>query len=191
MEDYENAVFFPSDEQVFCKQFLSDIEADEINNYIIKNTDNIWYDNSKGIASGYRSFVDVLLNQEICGINMINRLNVTLKDYYSDIMISPDARFYVHEIGEVRPHFDGNRDGLSNYTLLIYLTDDFEGGNLSIKQALSLEEKKLNADMNFKIFTFTPRKGYGIVFSKKLLHWASAVIDKSKNFMLVHFYSQF
>ena len=117
---------------------------------------------------------------------------MVLSDYFPDLRLDPNARFYSHQFGSVKPHKDGNHDGLCNYTLLIYLSDEFEGGKLSIKMKRSMEEmREAEPDKKHKVFTFNPMMGYGVVFSKDLLHWADELFEGEKNILLIHLYSKF
>jgi hypothetical protein len=82
-----------------------------------------------------------------------------------------------------------SHDGLCNYTLIIYLTDDFDDGALSIKMKRTKEELKIDPNMKHKVFTIKPIVGYGVIFNKELLHWASEVYMGSKNICIIHLYS--
>jgi hypothetical protein len=122
----------------------------------------------------------------------MSRLYIVLRDYLPDAVISSDARFYNHQYGSVKPHTDGNRDGISCYTLLLYLQDKFEGGRLSIKMERSEKEQLISEpDKKHKVFIIEPKIGYGIIFKKNLIHWADEVVEGNKNFLLIHIYSIF
>lgn len=107
------------------------------------------------------------------------RLNAVLTDYLGAIKISPYIRLYRHICGDVKPHRDQSLYNHSNYTCLIYLSDDFEGGKLSLK--IPQDEKETHYD----ILTITPRRGYGVVFHKSLIHYADEVTSGSKDIMIV------
>jgi len=189
MEDNIYGVFRTEPEQVVYKQILTPEEAITANNDFISEETG-WKDGAQVIANGHRPFIDVDLPNKMP--ELMERLPVILRDYLPDVTVSPDARFYNHQYGRVKPHTDGNRDGVSQYTLLIYLCSEFEGGQLSIKLKRSDEERLAeNPYHHHKIFTFTPKCGYGVIFRKSLLHWAEEVVDGNKNFLLIHLRSDF
>src|SRR3972149_6160493 len=139
MEDPVNAIFNREPDQLFYKQLLDSNEASELNSQLLQ-TETVWKNGAVIIANGHRPYIDVNLDEDLVEIKQ--RLYIVLRDYFPDMIVSPDARFYNHQYGGVKPHTDGNRDGISCYTLLLYLRDDFEGGRLSIKAKRSEEEKK-------------------------------------------------
>ncbi len=97
-----------------------------------------------------------------------------------------------HVHGNTRPHKDGNHDGVSNYTILLYLTDDFDDGKLSIKLKRSDAERLADEPHKYhKVFTIIPKKGYGVIFNKRLTHWANDIYEGHKNFIIIHVYSSF
>jgi len=121
-----------------------------------------------------------------------DRLFTVLRDYFPDMKLDRWARFYNHQYGAVKPHYDANHDFMATHTILIYLTDDFGGGRLSIKTRRSDEERLASEQPNHyhKVYIIvTPKAGYGVVFKKNQLHWADECIG-DKNFLLIHLYSQ-
>jgi hypothetical protein len=68
------------------------------------------------------------------------------------------------------------------------LTDDFDDGKLSIKMKRT-EEELQGSDKLHKVFTIMPIVGYGVIFNKDLLHWASEVYTGSKNICIIHLYA--
>lgn len=61
------------------------------------------------------------------------KLSIILKDYLGPITISPFVRLYKQLCGSIKPHRDKSLYGDFKYTCLIYLADDFECGELSLK----------------------------------------------------------
>ena len=59
-----------------------------------------------------------------------NELRVVLQDYY--FIHLDNVRIFESNYGVVKPHVDVSMNG-STHTCIIYLTDDYEGGTLSIK----------------------------------------------------------
>lgn len=188
MEDAEYAIFFNDDAKVLYKEILDVRESTSLNNNLSKL--NNWSNGAVIIATGIRKFKDIDLVENYGWI--YDRLKVVLSDYFPDIDINKNCRFYSHTCGSVKPHTDACKDGKSLYTLLLYLDDAFEGGQLSIKVRRSDQEKSITLpNHNHKVFKFTPITGYGIIFHKSLVHWADEVIDGNKNFLLIHFSSSF
>lgn len=77
-------------------------------------------------------------------------------------------RFYKYEPGQrFKPHFDGsyvrNEEEASHFTFMIYLNDDFEGGNTSFEQ----HEVK-------------PEKGTALVFYHRMKHAGEELISGTK-----------
>ena len=195
MEDSIHGVFKKEDKQVIYKQIISDIEADELNNILLKLDNNIWLDGAMHISTGSRPYLELDLFSSHENLKEIyNRLPIILRDYFPDLQVNNDSRFYNHQYGSTKPHKDGmgGRDGISNYTLLLYLTDNFNDGKLSIKLRRSIEEENEDQpDKHHKVFTIIPKKGYGVIFHKELLHWASEIVEGEKNFLLIHLFSNF
>ena len=74
--------------------------------------------------------------------------------------------------------------------MLIYLSDDFEGGGLELK--CKRTQAEINSQVEYKNkkhikFSITPKAGYGLAFDKNILHWASEVYGCKKS-MLVDLY---
>lgn len=114
-----------------------------------------------------------------------DRLRVALRDYFPDISLGPTARFYRHLFGSVRPHKDVSRDGASRYTLPLYLSDSFNGGRLSIKTRRTEQELcESEPGMKHKVFTFSPRSGYAVIFQKGVLYWADEVTEGPKDLLI-------
>lgn len=185
MEEVVKNCYGSGDKFVY-KQLLQPDECDQLNNHLTNMINRGLFTHNIGqIATGSRLYVDFDLkeNKYIC-----DRLITTLDTYFTDLQIDPNARLYNQRFGEIKPHFDKNHDGVSNYTCLIYLTDDFTHGKLSVKVKRSKEEIE-ESNKHHKVFTLEPRVGYGVIFSKDWLHWAEEVYDGSKNFLLIHLYS--
>lgn len=164
---------FESKDQLFYKQILSNNESDILNNHLNTLIDNnlVQKNTNTTLASGSRYHADIRLKDDFP--HVYDCIFNVLGNDFINLSIDPNGRLYSHLYGGIKKHTDVSHDGKSDYTMLIYLTDDFEGGNLSIES-------------NNKVFSFMPKKGYGIIFNKKLVHWASDVIHGSKNFLIVH-----
>lgn len=104
----------------------------------------------------------------------------TLSGYFTDLKINY-IRIYRHECGETKRHRDISLDGKSNFTVLIYLTDDFEGGKLTLRTRKDENEiKATDPEKKYFHFTLEPKVGYGIVFPKHLEHWAAELVGKKE-----------
>jgi hypothetical protein len=188
MEDEQCGVFEAQarENTIVYKQFFSPDELEDLLDLISSVEAS---SNTSTLATGLRSHVDLDLRQYdwICA-----RLQTVLAhDYFPDLCIDPHARLYAQSLGGVREHRDVCHDGHSNHTLLIYLSDDFSDGRLSIKRPRSAEERHTEPEKSQLVFTPSPITGYGVVFHKSLLHRAAEVYEGTKKFLLVHFFSAF
>ena len=185
MEDAEFAIFNSEPRQIIYKQLLDPLEVSALNNYCTTLT--LERSHETGLATGQRQWCDINLRDQRFSF-LCDRLFVTLENYFIDLRVDPNARFYSHKYGAVKPHTDKNHDNMSNYTLLLYLNDDFEG-RLSIKtKRTEAECIHSHIDKLHKVFQITPMRGYAIIFDKNLLHWSSETYT-DKNFILIHLYS--
>lgn len=169
---------FTYSDHVFYKQVL---DLDTVNEIL---SANLLFDAnlSGGISTGYREYADLNIED----FELKSKLEIVLRDYFPDIEFENYCRYYNHVYGAVKPHTDSL--GPAQYTLLIYLSDDFEEGELSVK--IKRSELDTYPELKHKVFKFEPRKGYGIVFRKEFLHWAEEVTAEKK-FLLVHIRSSF
>ena len=193
MEDNVFGVFRSDNAKIVYKQILNIDEVISLNDCLTQNINNNLTITNRGtsLVPGIRKHIDIDLktsnHKYLC-----DRLNVVLSDYFPDITIDPNVRLYNQPYGSVKPHIDKSHDSKSNYAMLIYLTDNFNDGKLSIKIKRTPDEMvQYKNNEHDKIFTFRPMRGYGIIFDKNLLHYASEVYDNNKNFLLIHFYSCF
>ena len=89
------------------------------------------------------------------------------------IEVKDNFRLYESDYGIVKPHRDLPMCGDDTHTCLIYLTDTFEGGNLSVE-----DEQDLNP------ITYTPKIGYCIIYPKHTIHYTDEQHDGSKIILL-------
>jgi hypothetical protein len=85
-----------------------------------------------------------------------------------------NIRIYHSNYGTVKPHRDVPTNPKFTYTCLIYLTDDFYGGRLTVQQK---EEDEYAA--------FEPIVGYGVVFSKDRVHFTDEQLGGDKMIMII------
>jgi hypothetical protein len=185
--DMTNITPFLGGHKLFYKQILSVEETKELNDLFTHLI--LQHNYNSNIVTGTRYHIDFNIKSHP---EFVERLLVTLNDYFSDLKIDPNARFYSHRLGGIKPHIDGNHDNICNYTMLLYLTADFDDGKLLVKTKRTEEEKLLEEpNKHHKVFTFIPKQGYAVIFNKSLLHWANEVYEGHKNFLLIHLNSCF
>ena len=89
------------------------------------------------------------------------------------IEVKNNFRLYESEYGIVKPHRDLPMCGDDTHTCLIYLTDSFVGGNLTVE-----DEQDLNP------ITYVPKIGYCIIYPKHTLHYTDEQYDGHKIILL-------
>jgi len=180
MEDEQNLVFF--DQGVFYKQVVPPEMVSEVKDMCIQysKTESIG-----GIATGTRFRTEIPKDDTLW-----THVKTVFRDYFPDIELAENARYYQQEFGGVKPHTDKSLDGRSKYTLLVYLSE-FDGGKLSCKLDRLPSEEVSEPEKHHKVFTFTPKMGYGITFRKDYMHWAEEVVAGSKEFLLFDIISEF
>lgn len=182
MEDPVYAVSKQND--IIYKQILTPDECKELNNEWMNMP--LGHNIGTSLATGQRFHTDIDLNNYP---DIVKKLYIVLDNYYLNLEVLTDARFYSHLYGGIKRHTDENHDNRANYTLLIYLTDDFDDGKLSIQNKRTLQEREEHDyDMKHNVFTINPKTGYGVIFKKSYVHWANEVYTGNKNFLLIHLY---
>lgn len=186
MINEDDAIFYHHPEnEVFYKQLLDEDDVSQIQK--IFNGGIIAANDFGIIATGIRNKLEINTPDFLK-----ERLPIVLFDYLGSIELSPYIRYYKQKCGSIKPHKDKSLYGDFKYTCLIYISDDFEGGKLSLKVSRTAEEMAANnPHLKHKVYTITPRKGYGIVFNKSILHYADDVINGSKNILLIDIASKF
>lgn len=134
-----------------------------------------------GLASGRQRtegcFLSEGLQEEIA-----KQISTSIAPYFGGEVSIGDLRLYQQNFGAIKPHYDATQHlacmGLPHsYSLLVYLSDGFEGGELCVKcPRTALDpEPALEPTKRHRVYTFEPRVGHGILFSKRYLHWANEV----------------
>lgn len=102
---------------------------------------------------------------------------VTLSPYFLELSVST-PRIYGQSYGITRPHRDASLDGQSNYTLLVYLTDQFQGGVLSVKEPRTPGHIDTHGEPSKRhlCYTLEPRTGYGVLFEKSNIHYTDELL---------------
>jgi len=163
MEDIDNCVFAKSAQQIFYKKVLDTYTLHDLQEELGSNNVN-FKNNDTNLATRKRLQSNVV-NEEIID-EVKERIQTVLRDYFHMVEIM-DIKFYRQVLGETKKHIDKSLDGKSNYTLLVYLSDDFDGGELILKCKRTDEEmEELEKDKKHIQFTIKPKEGYGIIFDK-------------------------
>jgi hypothetical protein len=187
MEDIDNCVFIKRDQQIFYKQILNTYILNELKKELHSEQNN-FKNNDTNLATR-KKLIDNCINSNILD-EIKETIQTVLKNYFQKLEIN-DIRFYKQTYGETKKHIDKSLDGKSNYTLLVYLSDDFEGGELILKCKRTDEEMEASEkDKKHLQFTIKPKQGYGIIFDKNIPHWSPEVYG-CKELMLVDLYAVF
>jgi hypothetical protein len=120
---------------------------------------------------------------------LMKELIITCNQYYNFTPNINNVRIYHSNYGTVKPHKDIPIYPGDTHTCLIYLTDNFYGGNLSIKEPRTIEDLELNGNLDKKhlLYTVEPRAGYGIIFDKNYIHYNDELLSGDKIILLVDF----
>jgi predicted 2-oxoglutarate/Fe(II)-dependent dioxygenase YbiX len=157
-----------------CDQWIADIEAEGFEPALVKgvhgavrrpelrNNDRLIRDDSTTAGELYQTLHPYLSK------TFRKRQAVGLNERF---------RFYRYEVGQ---KFDWHQDGYferesgerSQFTFMIYLNDDFEGGGTSFSD--------VRAGQSFPEFRVTPRKGSALVFFHPIMHRGDPVVSGRK-----------
>ena len=185
ISDHDGIFYYYQNNEVFYKQILNVDEIDDIEKQFEDgiNTVNEFSSLATGIRNRYEINTPDFIKE---------RLSTVLFDYLGKITISPFMKLYKQQCGGIKPHRDKSLYGDYKYTCLIYISDDFGGGKLSLKVARPTEElQEVDPQLKHKVYKITPKKEYGIIFNKSILHYADDVVDGSKNILLIDINSEF
>jgi len=128
MEEQEYMII--SQPKLIYKSMISNYLKEDILNFYLEST-NLLSDN----GSAYFPKRRVLKHLPINLIQTLKQeLEITMGQYYLKFIPNCDyIRIYHSNYGIVKPHQDVPIDPRFTHTCLIYLTDDFYGGVLSVK----------------------------------------------------------
>jgi hypothetical protein len=119
---------------------------------------------------------------------LVKECIVTMSQYYTYFKPNIEyIRIYHSNYGIVKPHKDVPIHPNYTHTCLIYLTDDYDGGILSIKLPRSDEHIKTFGSFDKKHLTITmePRKSYGVIFPKDTIHYNNELLCGDKIILLI------
>lgn len=156
---------------IIYKSMISDELRKDILDYYDRKKNNLEF--VKGshkfpLRRQIRELPDELTTQ------LTNQLNTTMSQYYTYFNTnSNNVRIYESNYGIILPHKDIPSYANDTHTCLIYLTDNFNGGVLSIKQPRSEEHIDKYGESDKKHITVTPepRICYGVIFPKNNIHY--------------------
>jgi len=119
---------------------------------------------------------------------IIKQVSTTISGYYNINSIRDYIGIYSSNFGIILPYKDIPTYPDDNFTILIYLNDDFIGGNLFIKTPRTNEHtieygEPLKKYLNT---TIEPRKCYGIIFQKNNTHYTNELLGPNKIIFLMH-----
>jgi hypothetical protein len=121
-------------------------------------------------------------------LELETQLKTTTSQYYRKFNPNTsDPRIYHSNYGIVKPHRDIPTNPSHTHTCLIYLTDDFYGGVLSVKIPRSSKHLELFGSPEKKHLTIsiTPSKSYGVIFPKSMIHFNDELLGGDKIIMLI------
>ncbi len=117
------------------------------------------------------------ITPELCE-RIIKETNITMSNYFNNFNIDDNIRIYYSDFGQVKPHKDVTIKEKHDHTLLIYLSDDFDGGNITVKIPIE--------DINKHYYvTPEPRKCYGVLFPKDCIHYTDELYNGHKYILLL------
>ncbi len=161
-------------ENILYKQILSDDLTNELLHFF--KSKNIISMNGSNLFPQRKQLRDI--NEELCN-KIISEVNTTLSNYFNSFEIdNNNIRIYYSDFGIVQPHKDVTIKDKYNNTLLIYLSDDFDGGKITVK--VPIEEIKKHYYV-----TPEPRKCYGILFPKDCIHYTDELYTGGKYILLL------
>eukprot|EP01036_Dinobryon_divergens_P032739 gene32739-42393_t len=101
-------------------------------------------------------------------VEMVLSLKIELKEI-----------LYESTYGIVQPHRDIAMCGDDTHTCLIYLTDDFTGGFLTVE-----DNNNTSTTLSNSPVTFAPRTGYCVIYPKGVIHYTDEQHDGVKIILL-------
>jgi hypothetical protein len=119
---------------------------------------------------------------------LVRQLNITIGSYYTEFEPNiQNIRIYQSRYGIIKPHCDIPFYPQDTHTCLIYITDDFAGGVLSVKLPRDNAHisKFGSPDLHHINITPEPRTMYGILFPKNAIHYTNELLEGDKIILLI------
>ncbi len=171
--------------QVIYKSMISkDLQEDILNYYRAKES-TLEYVNGSGAFPLRRQIREIPDN---LAQNLTHQLQVTMSQYYTIFVPNhKNIRIYQSNYGITKPHCDIAIYLKDTHTCLIYLTDDFNGGKLSVKLPREKDHIQNYGSPDLKHINITPepRIMYGIIFPKNTIHYTNELLEGDKIILLI------
>ena len=171
--------------QVIYKSMISPDLHEEILNYYRAKKSTLEYVKGSSAFPLRRQIREIPDN---LAKELARQLQITMSNYYT--VFEPNEkniRIYQSNYGITQPHRDIPSYPGDTHTCLIYLTDDFTGGVLSVK--LPREEAHIqeygSPELKHLNITPEPRAMYGILFPKHTIHYTDELLEGDKIILLI------
>jgi hypothetical protein len=152
---------------ILYKSMISDDLREEILNYYNKIQNNLEFVKGSSVFPLRRQLRE--LPDELA-MMLMRELYTSINGYFTKFIPNGNnIRIYQSNYGIVLPHKDVATYQYDTHTCLIYLTDEFTGGVLSVKIPRTNEHIEEYGEKEKKHLNITPepRMNYGIIFSKR------------------------
>jgi hypothetical protein len=174
--DYDNT---PTTNTLY-KSIISNDSCDELVKYFNSVKDNVVSLSGSNVFPQRKQIRDIP-DELICQI--VKEITQTCSNYWVKFVPNiKNIRLYYSDFGIVKPHKDVSTYG-DTHTLLIYLTENFTGGNLTVKVPRTV-------DTQHYYLTPEPRKCYGFLFPKTCIHYTDELFQGDKLILLVDVYCE-
>ena len=161
---------------ILYKQIISNDLSEELLNYFNQHIYNIHSMSGSNVFPQRKHMRDI--PKDLCD-KLVNEIKITMTNNCNNFNVDiNNIRMYYSDFGIVKPHKDVTIKENYNNTLLIYLSDDFDGGNITVK--IPIEEIKKHY-----YITPEPRKCYGILFPKEYTHYTDELYTGGKYIILL------
>ncbi len=174
--------------KLLYKSIISDDLRQDILNFYLESN-NLTSDNGS-VYFPKRYVLRHLPQEQIQALKQ--EIEITISQYYFKFVPNTDyIRIYHSNYGIVKPHKDIPTDPKFTHSCLIYLTDDFYGGVLSVKiplaalGCLSKSQTHENPEKKNLTVTMEPRVCYGAIFQKDLIHFNDELLGGDKIILLI------
>jgi hypothetical protein len=171
--------------QVIYKSMISPDLQEEILTYYRAKESTLEYVKGSSAFPLRRQIREI---PDILAQELARQLKITMGQYYT--VFEPNEkniRIYQSNYGITKPHRDIPSYPGDTHTCLIYLTDEFTGGVLSVK--LPREEAHImeygSPELRHLNITPEPRAMYGILFPKHTIHYTNELLEGDKIILLI------
>ncbi len=163
-------------ENILYKQILSDELSNDLLQFFQSNCNKLYSMSGSNLFPQRKQLRNI--NSELSD-RIIEEVYTTMSNYYNCFEIDyENIRMYYSDFGIVKPHKDVTIKDKYNCTLLIYLSDEFDGGKITVKVPIEEISKHYYV-------TPEPRNCYGILFPKDCIHYTDELYNGSKYILLL------